>query len=120
MIPNFEKASGIKINQTPFSQNEEQINKLQATGGEGFDLCSPTLNRAPQYKDLNVLAPFDTSKLTNASNILPSMMDGRQRALDMGRRTILSAALLGFRGDLLSHRPLQRRSDPTELWLALG
>lgn len=76
VIPNFEKASGIKINQTPFSQNEEQINKLQATGGEGFDLCSPTINRAPQYKDLNVLAPFDTSKLSNAGNILPSMMDG--------------------------------------------
>ncbi|HEY1386475.1 MAG TPA: hypothetical protein VGF43_22825, partial [Dongiaceae bacterium] len=28
VIPNFEKASGIKVNQTPFSQNEEQINKL--------------------------------------------------------------------------------------------
>ncbi|MGE3876711.1 MAG: substrate-binding domain-containing protein, partial [Parvibaculaceae bacterium] len=42
VIPNFEKATGIKVNTTPFSQNEEQINKLQATGGEGFDLCSPT------------------------------------------------------------------------------
>ena len=56
VIPNFEKASGIKVNQTPFSQNEEQINKLQATGGEGFDLCQPTQNRAPQYKDLQVLS----------------------------------------------------------------
>jgi len=76
VIPNFEKATGIKVNQTPFSQNEEQINKLQATGGEGFDLCQPTQNRAPQYKDLAVLAPFDTSKLKNASNILPSMAEG--------------------------------------------
>ncbi len=76
VIPNFEKASGIKVNQTPFSQNEEQINKLQATGGEGFDLCSPTLNRAPQYKDIAVLAPFDMNKLKNASNILPSMLQG--------------------------------------------
>ncbi len=76
MIPNFEKASGIKVNQTPFSQNEEQINKLQATGGEGFDLCQPTRDRAPQFKELDVLAPFDTNKLTNTSNILPSMMDG--------------------------------------------
>jgi spermidine/putrescine transport system substrate-binding protein len=64
------------VNQTPFSQNEEQINKLQATGGEGFDLCQPTQNRAPQYKDLAVLAPFDTNKLKNASNILPSMAEG--------------------------------------------
>jgi spermidine/putrescine transport system substrate-binding protein len=76
VIPNFEKASGVKVNQTPFSQNEEQINKLQATGGEGFDLCQPTRNRAPQYKDLNVLAPFDMSKLTNTGNLLGSMLEG--------------------------------------------
>lgn len=78
VIPNFEKASGIKVNQTPFSQNEEQINKLQATGGEGFDLCSPTQNRAPQYKDLAVLAPFDTNKLKNTGKIIPSMLEGAQ------------------------------------------
>ena len=74
VIPNFEKATGIKVNQTPFSQNEEQINKLQATGGEGFDLCQPTCNRAPQYKDLQVLAPFDTNKLKNMSALVPSMI----------------------------------------------
>ncbi len=74
VIPNFEKASGIKVNQTPFSQNEEQINKLQATGGEGFDLCQPTANRAPQYRDLQVLAPFDTNKLKNMSALVPSMI----------------------------------------------
>ena len=74
VIPNFEKATGIKVNQTPFSQNEEQINKLQATGGEGFDLCQPTCNRAPQYHDLQVLAPFDTNKLKNMSSLVPSMI----------------------------------------------
>ncbi|MDA8253779.1 MAG: spermidine/putrescine ABC transporter substrate-binding protein, partial [Rhodospirillales bacterium] len=42
VIPDFTKKTGIKVNATPFSQNEEQINKLQATGGEGFDLCQPT------------------------------------------------------------------------------
>jgi spermidine/putrescine transport system substrate-binding protein len=78
VIPNFEKATGIKVNQTPFSQNEEQINKLQATGGEGFDLCQPTCNRAPQYKDLAVLAPFDTGKLKNMSALIPSMIGNSQ------------------------------------------
>lgn len=78
VIPNFEKATGIKVNQTPFSQNEEQINKLQATGGEGFDLCQPTCNRAPQYKDLAVLAPFDTSKIKNMSVLVPSMIGNSQ------------------------------------------
>jgi spermidine/putrescine transport system substrate-binding protein len=74
VIPNFEKKTGIKVNQTPFSQNEEQINKLQATGGEGFDICQPTCNRAPQYKDLQVLAPWDTNKLKNMSALVPSMI----------------------------------------------
>lgn len=78
VIPNFEKATGIKINQTPFSQNEEQINKLQATGGEGFDICQPTANRAPQYKDLQVLAPWETNKLKNMSALIPSMIANSQ------------------------------------------
>jgi spermidine/putrescine transport system substrate-binding protein len=76
VIPNFEKASGIKVNQTPFSQNEEQINKLQATGGEGFDLCQPTRDRAPQFKDLGVLGAFDMGKLKNAGNVMASMLEG--------------------------------------------
>jgi spermidine/putrescine transport system substrate-binding protein len=75
VIPNFEKATGIKVNQTPFSQNEEQINKLQATGGEGFDLCQPTRNRAPQYKDVQALAPFDMNKVKNLSALVPSMLE---------------------------------------------
>jgi spermidine/putrescine transport system substrate-binding protein len=75
VIPNFEKASGIKVNQTPFSQNEEQINKLQATGGEGFDLCQPTRDRAIQFKELSVLAPFDMNKVKNAGNLLGSMLE---------------------------------------------
>jgi spermidine/putrescine transport system substrate-binding protein len=76
VIPNFEKASGIKVNQTPFSQNEEQINKLQATGGEGFDICQPTRDRAPQFKDLAVLQPWDMSKVKNSGNLIPAMLEG--------------------------------------------
>jgi spermidine/putrescine transport system substrate-binding protein len=76
VIPYFEKASGIKVNQTIFSQNEEQIEKLQAAGGEGFDLCQPTRDRATQYKELGVLNPFDMDRLANAANLLPSMLEG--------------------------------------------
>lgn len=76
IIPNFEKKTGIKVNSTPFSQNEEQINKLQATAGEGFDLCQPTRDRAPQFQELGVLAPFDTNKLENLGNLLPAMIEG--------------------------------------------
>jgi spermidine/putrescine transport system substrate-binding protein len=73
VIPDFEKATGIKVNSTPFSQNEEQINKLQATGGTGFDLCQPTHDRAPQFQDIGVLQPLDESKLS-IDSILPSLL----------------------------------------------
>jgi spermidine/putrescine transport system substrate-binding protein len=76
VLPNFTAKTGIKVNSTPFSQNEEQINKLQATGGEGFDLCQPTRDRAIQFKDLDVLAPFDMNRVANAKNLIPSMLEG--------------------------------------------
>ena len=73
VIPDFEKATGIKVNSTPFSQNEEQINKLQATGGVGFDLCQPTHDRAPQFKDIGVLQPLD-DKRVKLDLIVPSLL----------------------------------------------
>ena len=73
VVPNFEKATGIKVNLTPFSQNEEQINKLQATKGAGFDLCMPTHDRAPQFKDIGVLAQLDESKL-DLGGLIPSLL----------------------------------------------
>jgi spermidine/putrescine transport system substrate-binding protein len=76
VIPEFEKKTGIKVNKTPFSQNEEQINKLQATAGTGFDLCQPTHDRAPQFKEIGVLQPFDTNKLKLLDGLLPAMLEG--------------------------------------------
>jgi len=73
VIPDFEKATGIKVNSTPFSQNEEQINKLQATGGAGFDLCQPTHDRALQFKDIDALQPFDEKKI-DLSAIVPGLL----------------------------------------------
>ena len=73
VIPDFEKATGIKVTSTPFSQNEEQINKLQATDGVGFDLCQPTHDRAPQFKDIDVLQPYDEKKV-DLSKIVPGLL----------------------------------------------
>lgn len=68
----FEEKSGIKINFTGIGSNEEIINKLKATRGEGFDIVTPTADRAPQWVDLEVLQPIDLSKVPMA-NINPAM-----------------------------------------------
>ena len=75
ILPEFTKKTGIKVKTTPFSQNEEQINKLQATDGEGFDLCMPSFSRAPEFRELEILAPLDTSKL-HLDALLPAMLAG--------------------------------------------
>lgn len=113
VIPNFEKATGIKVNTTPFSQNEEQINKLQATGGEGFDLCSPTMNRAPQYKDLQVLAPFDMNKVKNVGNIIPSMLGSAKELWEWEGGLNWMPHLWG--SEAISYRTDLWKGDPKDL-----
>ena len=119
VIPNFEKASGIKINQTPFSQNEEQINNLKDTGGEGFDLCQPTRDRAVQFKDLASSAPIDMNRLSNIGNLMPSMLEGSTSVWTWDKRTLSLAPFLGQRSHFMAHRPLQGKSGRAEfgsLW----
>ena len=107
VIPDFTAKTGIKVNTTPFSQNEEQVNKLQSTKGQGFDLCQPTRDRAPQFKDLGLLQPFDLNKMPNSKNIIPSDDRGLDQRLDLGRQALPSAALLGHRGRGLAHRRVE-------------
>lgn len=87
VVPNFEKATGIKVNLTPFSQNEEQINKLQATKGAGFDLCMPTHDRAPQFKDIGVLAPMDEKKLA-LDGLIPSLLEPAKKEWTEGGKLL--------------------------------
>lgn len=62
-ISAFENETGIKINYTGIGSNEEIINKLKATNGRGFDIVSPTNNRSLQWKPLELLQPFDMTKV---------------------------------------------------------
>ncbi|MBO0906242.1 extracellular solute-binding protein [Jiella sonneratiae] len=73
VLSDFKAATGITVKKTPFSSNEEQINKMQATLGQGFDLCMPSFNRAKDFQFLEVLKPFDESRI-DASAYLPSLL----------------------------------------------
>lgn len=113
VIPNFEKKTGIKVNTTPFSQNEEQVNKLMATGGEGFDLCSPTLNRSPQYKEIGLLGPLDMNRLTGAGRILPAMLASARELWEWEGGLHYLPHVWG--SEAISYRTDQWKGDPREL-----
>ncbi|MDH3672308.1 MAG: extracellular solute-binding protein [Gammaproteobacteria bacterium] len=76
--PDFLKAftskTGIKVNYTGIGSNEEIINKMKATKGRGVDICSPTNMRSPQWIELGLLQPFDSSRIKNLGNVNPAML----------------------------------------------
>ena len=79
VIPEFERATGIKVVSTPFSQPSEQIGRLQATKGEGFDLCQPTHDRSGQFLDLGLLAPFEENRL-EIDAVLPALLSASRES----------------------------------------
>jgi spermidine/putrescine transport system substrate-binding protein len=73
-LKSFEKKTGIKVNYTGIGSNEEIINKMKVTKGEGIDLSSPTNMRSLQWVDLGVLQPFDMGRIKNIKNVNPAML----------------------------------------------
>ncbi len=69
----FTKATGITINFTGIGSNEEIINRMRAARGQGFDLISPTMNRAPQWAELDLLQPFDLDRVPT-DKVNPNML----------------------------------------------
>lgn len=71
----FTEKTGIKINFTGIGSNDEIINKMKATNGEGFDLVTPTVNRNPLWAELNLLQPFDMKRVA-IDKVNPAMALG--------------------------------------------
>ena len=69
----FTFKTGIKINHTPIGSNEEILEVMQSTGGTGFDLVSPTNQRALQWAPLDLLQPFDLTRV-NVDGVNPAMV----------------------------------------------
>ncbi|MEL7255865.1 MAG: extracellular solute-binding protein [Pseudomonadota bacterium] len=62
-LAGFTAETGIKVNHTAIGSNEEILELMQSTGGAGFDLVSPTNQRALQWAPLELLQPFDLSRV---------------------------------------------------------
>lgn len=59
----FTKKTGIKINFTGIGSNDDILNKMKATNGQGFDIITPTLNRSLLWEPLGLIQPFDMKKI---------------------------------------------------------
>ncbi|MEL1265299.1 polyamine ABC transporter substrate-binding protein [Pseudoxanthomonas putridarboris] len=72
-IPNFEKATGIKVTYDVFDSNEVLETKLLA-GSSGYDVVVPTLNFLGRQIQAGVFLPLDKSKIPNYANLDPAVM----------------------------------------------
>lgn len=73
-IEAFTAETGITINYTGIGSNEEIINKMKATSGQGFDIVSPTNNRNLQWEPLGLLEPIDMNRVPIEA-VNPAMAD---------------------------------------------
>lgn len=71
MLEAFQKKTGIKATYTPYGTNDELLNQLKANNGGGFDIIWPSVDRVPNYVELDLVQPIDEKKVT-VDNCLPS------------------------------------------------
>ncbi len=75
LIDKFTADTGIKLNVTTFSSNEDQVNKLKAAGGAGWDMASPSVAWVPAHVENGNLSALDFDKIPSLKNVYPSFME---------------------------------------------
>ncbi len=70
-ISSFTKRTGIKVNVSYYSTNEELLVALKSTKGSGYDLIVPSDYAVPILKEQGLLKKLDKSRLTFLSNLNP-------------------------------------------------
>lgn len=73
-IPEFERASGIRVQYELFGSNDELFAKLRA-GNPGYDLIFPSNDWVARMLTAETLEPLDKTRLTGLENIGEAFMD---------------------------------------------
>lgn len=74
VLAEFEKETGIKVNLSYFSSNEELQVKMIATRGIGYDLIMPSGYAVDLLAKANLLKPINKSKLRFWNNLNPGLL----------------------------------------------
>ncbi len=72
-LPNFEKATGIKVTYDVFDSDEMVETKLLA-GSSGYDVVVPSLSFLGRQIQAGVFLPLDKSKIPNLKNVDPELL----------------------------------------------
>jgi putrescine transport system substrate-binding protein len=103
-VPNFEKATGIKVNYDTYDTNETLEAKLSA-GNSGYDLVVPSLTPfLARQVAAGFYLPLDKSKLPNWSHLDKALLE-RMAAFDKGNQFAIpwltGTTGIGYNADLV-------------------
>ncbi|AND84844.1 extracellular solute-binding protein [Clostridium tyrobutyricum] len=76
VVKQFEKQTGIKVNYSNFSTNEEMLAKLQATKGSQYDvvICSDYIIEVMSKQKEILMQPIDKKNIPNYKNVDPQFL----------------------------------------------
>jgi spermidine/putrescine transport system substrate-binding protein len=74
MIDAFLEQTGIRVNLSTYGSNDEVVNRLRASQGEGFDVVMPSITYGPVWTAHELLQPMDESRI-NVAGVIPSMWE---------------------------------------------
>lgn len=83
ILAEFEKESGIKVHLSFYATNEELQVKMQATGGNGYDLIMPSNYTISMMIQEGLLKPLNHSKLHFFNDLNPVLLN---HSFDSGNR----------------------------------
>lgn len=75
VLKEFEKETGIKVNLSYYSSNEELLVKMKATRGKGYDLVMPSGYNVQLMIDDQLLKPINHSKLNFWKDMNPILLN---------------------------------------------
>lgn len=73
-LADFKKATGVDVNMSLFSTNDELFAKLKA-GNPGYDVIVPSNEFVTRMGEAGLLMPLDHAKIPNMKNIDPAFLD---------------------------------------------
>jgi spermidine/putrescine transport system substrate-binding protein len=73
-LADFKKATGVDVNMSLFSTNDELFAKLKA-GNPGYDVIVPSNEFVTRMGEAGLLMPLDHAKIPNMKNIDPDLLD---------------------------------------------
>ncbi len=115
LVKKFEKETGIRVKVT-YSNNEEMIAKLRATGGSDYDLAQPSVDRVRFVQKLyHIYQPINYSKV-NSDLISKPMLDAAKKISKENGKVYTVPYIYGTTGLIVNKKMAPDANDWSALW----